>query len=202
MKRTIIVYAVIFSTLILFASCNTSNLSNDGNNANADSAQSTFADEKNYVVVKDDGSNYSYTIFNDNKEAVYRGNLGNKSPTVEFVNENLIDIHYSMGTGLINHKYYSIARDCISREYFYVAAVYDELIAYIYVPDENAFENRRLVIRNIFDSTVYFKETALDFSRVDTPITEAEFINDGAQLKLKYYSGDNKTIKESTIDVN
>lgn len=59
-----------------------------------------------------------------------------------------------------------------------------------------------LVIRNIFDNSAYNQNVDIDFSSVDTRVTEAEFINDGTQLRFKYYSGENNTINEKLLIFN
>ena len=59
------------------------------------------------------------------------------------------------------------------KEYCCVAAVYDELISYICAPENNVIENMHLVIRNIFDNSAYNQNVDIDFSSIDTRVTEA-----------------------------
>ncbi|MFR6298733.1 MAG: hypothetical protein ACLUML_05835 [Acutalibacteraceae bacterium] len=50
-------------------------------------------------------------------------------------------------------------------------------------------ENRKVVVQNIFDKSLFYEEFKLDFSNVDTPVIEAKFSKDGASLLLTYLSG-------------
>ena len=61
------------------------------------------------------------------------------------INDNIVDISISMGTGLSIHQYYCISDDEFSPEYSYVLATSDELIAYLDVDNEDSFENRKVL---------------------------------------------------------
>ena len=68
-----------------------------------------------------------------------------------------------------------------------------KLIAYIDVSKDQPMENRKVIVQNIFDKSILYKEFQLDFSDVDTPVTEAKFSKNGAALHLTYLSGEEQT---------
>ena len=76
-----------------------------------------------------------------------------------------------------------------------------KLIAYIDVSKETPFENRKVVVQNIFDKNMFYKEFKLNFSNVDTPVIEAEFSKDGASLLLTYLSGEKQTQTSEILDL-
>lgn len=153
--------------------------------------------DKFFKIVKGSDSEYYY-VYNMDKVVVD----DNKYPTVKQVNDDVLDIYMGMGTGLTWHQYYSIQKDSFSRTYWYVIAFEDEMVAYIYVPDDHPFEGRQIVIRNVFDKSKYYKEFNLDLSKVDTPITKAIFINNGSQLQVTYLTGENQEEVTQLFNLN
>ena len=69
------------------------------------------------------------------------------------------------------------------------------------MPAEDSFENRRLVVQNVFDKTEYYKEFLIDFSKFDMPIIDAHFINNDSQLQIKYYSGEEETERTEILEL-
>ena len=109
------------------------------------------------------------------------------------ISDDTIDIGIDMGTGITIHKYYDANENIFSGEFTNVLTNSDKLIAYIDVSKENPLENRKVVVQNIFDKSLFYEEFKLDFSNVDTPVIEAEFSKDGACLLLTYLSGEEQT---------
>ena len=105
------------------------------------------------------------------------------------ISDDTIDIGIGMGTGITIHKYYNANENIFSGEFTNVLTNSDKLIAYIDVSKENPLENRKVVVQNIFDKSLFYEEFKLDFSNVDTPVIEAKFSKDGASLLLTYLSG-------------
>lgn len=58
---------------------------------------------------------------------------------------------------------------------------------------KKSLENRKVVVQNIFDKSLFYKDFQLDFSNVDTPVIEAIFSKGGASLQLTYLSGGEQT---------
>jgi len=106
-----------------------------------------------------------------------------------------------MGTGITIHKYYNANENIFSGKFTNVLTNSDKLIAYIDVSKENPLENRKVVVQNIFDKSLFYEEFKLDFSNVDTPVIEAEFSKDGASLLLTYLSGEKQTQTSEILDL-
>jgi len=73
--------------------------------------------------------------------------------------------------------------------------------AYMEVPKENPMENRKVVVQNMFDKVLFYKEYQLDFARIDTPVIKALFLNNGTQIQLTYLSGEDQTKIITTLDI-
>lgn len=151
-----------------------------------------------YRIYKEDGTRVSYVICNSKGEVVL-SETTTKPVVIDMISSDIVDIGIGMGTGLTIHRYYSAGRDLISEEFSYVLSNINELVAYIDVPKEKTFENRKIIVRNVFDKDLLYKEFQLDFSSVDTPVIQARFLNDGALLQVTYLSGEEQTQISKTL---
>lgn len=141
-----------------------------------------------------------YDIYNFEGEIVLSEKT-DRPLKINMINDDIIDIAIGMGTGITIHKYYSVGENIFSQEFTYVLSNLDNLIAYIDVPKEKPFENRKVVVQNIFDKSLFYKEFQLDFSHVHTPVIEAKFSKDGASLQLTYLSGEKQTQISTILDL-
>lgn len=147
---------------------------------------------KNFIIYREDNFQVRYDIF-DNAGNVVLSNKTDRPIKINMYGENLVDIAIGMGTGLIVHKYYCVDANIFSQDFKYVLANTDSLIAYIAVPQENSLESRHVVVQDIFDNKVFYKEFSLDFSMTPFPVFNAQFSSDGASLQLTYLSGEEQT---------
>ena len=132
---------------------------------------------------------FRYTIYDIKGNTVKTGETKNSPPKISTLTEHVLDISISRGTGLCEHVYYDIANDRFSEEYTYVAAASGNLIAYVDTSMEDPMINRTLVVRDIFDRSVFYKSFCLDFSiTVDMPVEYAEFTENQAELQVIYLS--------------
>ncbi len=163
----------------------------------------TIIDEPYFKMLEGDGFEYYYYIYDNNKEVVEENGFARKPPSLSLLDDSVVNIRMGMGTGIAWDRYYSLERDAFSKTFYYVRAYSDELIAYVHVFDtHNTFETSRLVIRNAFDKSQYYKEVKLDFSRADAPVKEARFINDNTQLEITYVAGEGFREITEIIDLN
>lgn len=142
-----------------------------------------------YCIYEGDSNSINYEIYNSDGEIVLAGTT-DKPLIIDMLNNHIVDIGIGLGTGISIHKYYDVSKNLFSEDYLYVLANSNELIAYIDVPDKQSFEKRRLVVRNLFDKSSFYKEFQLEFSNVDTPIIYAEFSEDSKLLSITYLSGE------------
>lgn len=162
----------------------------------------TISSGEYHKIIEGDGFEYCYYIYNSDKEVVLKEKTYGKPPTIEMLNDDIIDIHIGMGTGVIIHKYYSVKRNAFSENFEYVIANSNELVAYINISDERQpFENRTVIVQDAFDKSVFFKEFKLNFSNVDTPVLNASFSKENTQLEITYLSGNNQTEISETINL-
>lgn len=138
-----------------------------------------------YKVEKIELTTVRYTIYDAKGNAVLTEQT-DRPLEISMLGEKVVDICIGMGTGLSVHKYYNVEENCFSQEYTYVAAATENLVAYI---DGSSLADRKLVVRNIFDAELFYREFVLDFSETMTnPLIEARFTNDEIGLDLAYYT--------------
>lgn len=143
---------------------------------------------KYYRIYKHNITEVSYEIY-DSVGNIVMSETTDRPLKIDLLNENIVDISTGMGTGITEHKYYSVEQNVISEVFSYVIAANNELVAYINVPEEQPLKKRRVVVQNAFDKSLFYKEYELDFSKVDTPILDASFSEDGLLLEVIYLSG-------------
>ena len=155
---------------------------------------------KYYRIYKGNINQVCYEIYNSEGKTVLSEKT-DRPVEIHMINNDIINIEIGMGTGITVHKYYSLGENIFSQEFRYVLSNLDKLIAYINVPKEKPFENRRVIVQNVFDKSLFYKEFQLDFSNVDTPVIEAKFSTDGAFLQLTYLSGEEQTQISTMLDL-
>lgn len=151
-----------------------------------------FSEEKHYKVFSLQQFKYTYQIFDKSKNIVYEETV-NTFPEISMIGDEIVSWRINKGTGLVQCRYYSIKRDSVSNEFYYVATVSNEFIAYIKADD--GFDNRKLVVQNIFDKEDLYKEYTLNFSQCDTPVLEASFLDEDKFLKIIYLSEESEVEK-------
>lgn len=122
---------------------------------------------------------------------------------ITMLGESIVDIEIAMGTGLAFHTYYDVEGNRFSEEYSYVVAASGNLVAYIDAPMKDPLQHRKLVVRDIFDKTVFYKSFSLDFSETipDMPIESASFTEGEAELEVVYWSERPATTHSITIPI-
>lgn len=155
---------------------------------------------KYYRIYKENDNQVRYEIYNPEGK-IALSEKTDRPIEINMISDDTIDIGIGMGTGITIHKYYNANENAFSEEFTNVLTNSDKLIAYIDVSKETPFENRKVVVQNIFDKNMFYKEFKLNFSNVDTPVIEAEFSKDGASLLLTYLSGEKQTQTSEILDL-
>ncbi|MBR2431602.1 MAG: hypothetical protein IKB23_01675, partial [Clostridia bacterium] len=114
------------------------------------------------------------------------------------ISEELIDISEAYGSGIIRHRYHSIAIDEMSLPFYYVIADHGSIVAYL----DGELESRRLVIQDAFQESILYEFTDLNLSAENTPVLEASFSDDASALRIKYMSGENKEVVQKELVLN
>lgn len=155
---------------------------------------------KYYRIYKENDNQVRYEIYGLDGKIALSGKT-DRPIGINTIGGDIIDIGIGMGSGITIHKYYNANENTFSEEFTNVLTNSDKLIAYIEVSKETPFENRKVVVQNIFDKNMFYKEFKLNFSNVDTPVIEAEFSKDGACLLLTYLSGEKQMQTSKILDL-
>lgn len=156
--------------------------------------------DKYYCIYKDDEGTVGFELYNMYGDVVLSEKT-NRPIKVNMLNEDIVHIEVGMGTGIAIHKFFNVSKNQFSQEFTYVLANSDNLIEFIDIPKNNSMENRKVVVQNVFDSSLYYKEFSLNFSNVDTPVVEANFTENETSLQLTYLSGREKKQTTTILDL-
>lgn len=185
---------------LLFCSISSCSRYNSGNDGYFDKTEyNEIIDSGKYYCIYDGDAAQCYVIYDKNGEIVLSEET-DRPLSINMLNSDIVDIKVGMGSGLTIHKYYNGVNNVFSEEFTYVLTASDELVAYIDIPKENSMENRKVVVQNIFDKNLFYKDFQIDFSYIDTPVIEAEFSSDGTSLQLTYLSGEEQTQITKTLE--
>jgi len=174
------------------------------------SACSPYNDSKQLEII-DSGTYYRiyhevltqvrYEIYNREGEVVLSDKTS-RPLRINMINDDIIEIRIGAGSGVILRQYYSVSKNVFSQVFQNVFSNSDELIAYITIPKRKTMESRIVVVQNIFDKSLFYKEFQLELSNViGSPITKAEFSKDGTSLQVTYLSGEDQTQVSTTLDL-
>ena len=190
-----------FCSLALVLFCFISACAPCQNAVNNESEQIEIIDSGTYYrIYKGSIDQVCYDVYNSDGEIVLSEKT-DRPLAINMINDDIIDIEIGMGTGITIHKYYDVGANIFSQDFSYVFSGFDELITYIDVPKEKPLENRKVIVQNIFDKSLFYKEFQLDFSKVDTPVVEARFSKDGAYLQIVYLSGEEQRQTSEMLDL-
>ena len=160
-------------------------------------------DNKNYKVYTDkSGFNYFYNVYNNNGECVDIGFNGGRGVNFEII-DDILSVRMGFGTYAFVCRYYDLSTNRISRFYTTPLEIGGEYIAYFTGKTENDKDEIILVIQNIFDERVYYKEVKRDFPpAVLMGYSPTQFINNNMQLQITYYiDSDTEEVKTEIIDL-
>lgn len=117
---------------------------------------------KYYRIYKENNNQVRYEIYNPEGK-IALSEKTDRPIEINTIGGDIIDIGIGMGTGITIHKYYNANENTFSEEFTNVLTNSDKLIAYIEVSKENPLENRKVVVQNIFDKSLFYKEFKLNF---------------------------------------
>ena len=132
-------------------------------------------------------------------EIVKREIVLRKPPEITYLGDSLLSIEIGVGTGTWLTQYYDVDKDIFSEMFESPITIQRDKIAYIKIFD-NTY---KLIVRNIFDKSKYYKEFNLDLSPVANPIdalVHLEYLN-GDRLQITYLSGKDYVEKNSIFQL-
>ena len=153
--------------------------------------------DEHFVIEYTEGAGYHYAIYNTDHELVREEDRPNW-PSITYVGDNIIEILFSAGTDVYFCTYYDIENDRFSQQYNGPETVKYGMVAYL------EWENGRqaqVVVRDIFDEWVYYKEFALgDTSNWGPTSTYLEFTDENT-LCVSYVEVEPFAKKELYFDL-
>ena len=139
---------------------------------------------------------FCYEVFNNDGKVVIDGNDW-RIPSFININDDVLKISVSAGTGVHMVQFYSAESDMLSEVFDTPIMITNELIGLLRWSDTGALN---LIVRNIFDKGIYYNEFLLEnFSNVINPldaVIQTKYLGDG-RLEIIYLSGesfDEKTV--------
>lgn len=137
---------------------------------------------------------YKYTLFNSKGKNVYEETALYREPHIERLENEIIKIGISAGSSVYQVRYFEPMNGKVSEIYY---TPWDESNNKLI-----RFENRKIIIQDMFDKSNYYQEEELNMQDTADPnsaIKSAEFL-DANTVKVTYFSEDNnekitKTIK-------
>lgn len=145
-------------------------------------------DSGDYFKLYDNTLSEIYEIYNSQGELV-RTETTDDPISITMLNESVLDISIGKGTGITQHTYYDAERNVFSDEFSYVICTDGELVAYIGL-SEDKVNNKTLIVEDIFNKEIYYKEFKGAFDEVDTyelSSVGGEFSEDFSKLTVRYY---------------
>ena len=141
-----------------------------------------------YEITKDNQPEYRYIIYNSYGEIVRDETVWRTQPHITYIfNDTLLSIYRGVGTGTYLVQYYDINKDIFSEIFMSVLLEGYGRIAYIIVTN-GKYE---LVIRDVFDETLFCQRFELDFSSIGNPVDGVRCIAFCSEdtIRITYLSG-------------
>jgi len=163
---------------------------------NSSSNLETFENEQEnedfYKVVHTNSGDYMLEIFNQEGNVLYARSFP-VEPGITKISANRFKIVVSIGSPANYTHFYDIAADRESITYFNLLFSNEDTVVY--------FKDAKLIVADIFDEDLFYKEIIRDFSKLANPsyaITSVTII-DSIILQITYFEGDNLQKKQKPL---
>ena len=195
MKKSALLILLIF--VVLCSGCNknigidtqshdisSEETSNDDLASTVQEAEEIIIFDEKYYKITEKQFEYDYQIFDETGEVVESGKYG-RLPHISMADDRFVKFTLQAGTGLSTQwgYFYDVIKDVRSRVFY---SIHDQH------GDKVAYGTSKLVVRDIFDKTKYYKEITSfkkPFSNTVEPIVSVEFVNGGKSIAVKYLTG-------------
>lgn len=193
-KKTIYIVLTIIILCISFVACERKNITE----TNTLTASTTTADvqiEEFYSIIKNEDVTYTIKLLDKNKKVVDETTVP-KEPHVNILENDIIQVTISYGSPFFTTYFYDTKANLVSQAYDTPVLIDKGKIVLV--------QSKKLIVSDIFDKALYFKEIERSFSETVPPssaIVSAKFINSN-ELQIDYYEGKNFTEKSEIIDLS
>ena len=153
-----------------------------------------------YQITDNEDYTYDYVIKDKNNNVLISDKGVAREPEINVINENLLSVSVQSGTGISTRWtiYCDVLNGSVSETYYSVLGEYGENVVYVSY-DGSAY---RIVIQNIFNRELFYKEMVLeDSSPVVEPVVSFEILDNGT-AKAVYLKGENYSETEIMIDLS
>ena len=139
-----------------------------------------------FKIEKLDDSSSKFYIYDKNGNVVLEDGTP-ISLKISMLGDNIVDIAFGERP-FDHHKYYDVENNRFSEDFPYVVASSDSLVAYM--DNIESADAPVLIVRDMFDSNVFFKSFSLDWApgKKDYPIDSASFTENEGELSVIYWS--------------
>ena len=165
-----------------------------------ESVSEIIEEGKNYKITYNGNFTYSYEIRDNSGTVILSDDNAKKTPHITMIDENTAKLTIQQGTGITTAftTYCNITNGSISESF---NAVFDECNGKT-VYYEYRESKYYIIVRDIFDKDVFYKEFEIDddIYAVADAVASADFSQDGKKLTVTYLAG--KDYKETEIVFN
>ena len=151
--------------------------------------------EEFYSIIKNEDGTYTVKLFDKNKNVVDETTVP-KEPHVNKLENDIIQVIISYGSPFYTTYFYDTKADLISQAYDTPVLIDKGKIVLV--------QSKKLIVSDIFDKALYFKEVERNFSETVPPssaIVSVKFINSD-ELQIDYYEGKDFTERSEIIELS
>lgn len=155
-------------------------------------ANSKFNFEKYYEVIKINESNYYLLLLDSQKQVVQELRFSRK-PEIVMRDDGIMQILISVGSPLNYSYFYSITTNKLSDPYTNVFSIKHGKVI--------TCARGKVIISDIFDKSVYYKEIIRNFSPTVVPASAIQLADwsDNDSVVLKYLEGEDYGVKVEKV---
>lgn len=161
-------------------------------------------EQSEFILYQDVNDKFSFTcqIYSDNGKLVKQKTLDSlRVPTLELITDDIMLILTNAGTNLNFYTYYDRKNNIESETFMNVKADEGRLIAYMEKIGEK--EEVCLIIRDIFDKEIYYKEIRRNFAPhicIDVMVNSVVFLDEDT-IRFEYLDKDSGELITEMIEL-
>lgn len=143
--------------------------------------------EHSCLFYNDETYTYSFEVYLKSGELLADESIPATSVVLEELSDSIVQVRAGAGTNAANYWFYDIESGQISDTFSNISAIKEQKIVYMGFVGEDI----RLIVRDIFDEEIYYKDFDRDFSNLailESVLLEAKFL-DNDRIQIKYLSG-------------
>ena len=155
--------------------------------------------DSHYTITTNEDLTYSYKIIAKNGETLFSDDRSPKEPHIDQVSNNILSVTIQTGTGRSTNwaVFCDIENGKTSKTYQYVLGAQDNYVFYVEFEDGA----HRLVVQDIFDSSVYKKTYALqNCGAFADPACELTVESKGKAI-VTYLTGNENAISQTSATI-